>query len=39
MLSKKLVAARACPNPAALADTARPFKEIADALVGDGSGD
>ncbi|MBL8226539.1 MAG: FAD-dependent oxidoreductase [Chromatiales bacterium] len=39
MLSKKLVAARACPDPAALADTARPFKEIADALVGDGGGD
>lgn len=32
MASKKLVAAGARPDPAALADTTRPFKELADAL-------
>jgi len=37
MLSKKLVAAGARPDPAALADKDRPFKEIADALVGGGN--
>jgi 3-phenylpropionate/trans-cinnamate dioxygenase ferredoxin reductase subunit len=37
MLSKRLIAAGACPDPAALADTARPFKDLAAALVGEGS--
>jgi 3-phenylpropionate/trans-cinnamate dioxygenase ferredoxin reductase subunit len=34
MASKKLVAAGARPDPAALADTTRPFRELADALAG-----
>jgi 3-phenylpropionate/trans-cinnamate dioxygenase ferredoxin reductase subunit len=32
MLSKKLIAQGARPDPAHLRDTARPFKEIAEAL-------
>jgi 3-phenylpropionate/trans-cinnamate dioxygenase ferredoxin reductase subunit len=39
MLSRKLVAAGARPNPAALADAGRPFKDIADTLLGGGAAD
>lgn len=34
MLSKKLIAQKARPDPAALADPGRPFKELAEALAG-----